>query len=352
MLPQPEEHEAAAAFRQTPPWSERTVRFRDWRATGLLGPGGADPALGSWSGACRPIVGEERRHYDLLRYTKAGNEAAVLNLLARGARVDCAGDVSGDYPPSPLQVKLMPFDLAVQSGHGALAARLLEHAGAGEARGATHPEVVPTAVVGPWGVFFHVNNAVCQVLCPDRPPEDASGHEFFALAHRRAEQWRGYLAVLRILVRSTMPLVTRHVTYRPRDPSSLNTPTHVELRDMRVPGAVPDLIPGNGLLALAVDAQDEDLAARLHLLGIRTVAGQSDMPASAVDTALLACRPEARRFVARSVVRTLLRRYFTLRLVAFYWVGQAARRRYATPDAAGFEEDMEAPVFREGRLGA
>ena len=114
--------------------TKRTVRFRDWRATGLVGPGGADPAPGSWSVARRPLVFEERLNYDLLRYTKAGNEGAVRNLLARGARIDCAGDVSGDYPPSPLQVKLMPFDLAVQSGHGALAARLLEHAGAGEAR--------------------------------------------------------------------------------------------------------------------------------------------------------------------------------------------------------------------------
>ncbi len=351
LLNPPEEHEAAAAFRQTPPWSERTVRFRDWRATGLLGPGGADPAMETWSEARRPIVGEERRNYDLLRYTKAGNEAAVLNLLARGARVDCAGDVAGHYPPSPTHVKAMPFDLAVQNGHGVLAARLLEHAGAGEARGATHPEVVPTAVVSPWGVFFHVNDAVCKVLCPDRLLK-ASGHEFFALVRRQAKESRGYLAVLRILVRSTMPLVTRHVTYRPGVPSSLNTPTHVELRDMRVPGAVLDLIPGNGLLALAVEAQDEDLAARLHLLGVRTVADQSDMPASAVATALLACSPEARRFVARSVVRTLLRRYATLRLVGFYWMGQAAKRRYAKPDAAGFEEDMEAPVFCEGRLGA
>lgn len=338
MLPPPEEHEAAAAFRQTPPWSERTVRFRDWRATGLVGPGGA--AATAEECVRRSMAAEERLNYDLLRYTKAGNEAVVRSLLARGARVDCAGDVSGAYPTYPNQLQLMPFDLAVQSGHGVLAARLLEHAGAGEVRGATHPEVVPTAVVGPWGVFLHVNNAVCKVLCPEGP------------SHRAAEQRAGFVAVLRILVRSTVPLVTRHVTYRPGDPSCFHTPTHVELLDVRVPGAVPDCIPGNGLLALAVEAQDADLAARLHLLGVRTIADQTNMPASAVNTALLACRPEARRFVARAVVRTLLRRYAALRLVAFYWMGQAAKRRYATPDAAGFEEDMEAPIFREGRLGA
>ena len=329
MLPQPEEHEAAAAFRQTPPWSERTVRFRDWRATGLVGPGGADTAPGSWSVARR-----------LLHHTKAGNEGAVLSLLARGACVDCVGDMKGDYPPSPNQMKLTPFDLAVQSGHGVLAARILQHAGAGEARGATHPEVVPTAVVGPWDVFYRVNNAVCEVLCPEGP------------SHRQAEELRGYLAVLRILVRSTMPLVTRHVTYRPGVPSSLNTPAHVELRDMRVPGAVPDLIPGNGLLALAVQAQDADLAARLHLLGVRTVADQVGQPASAVKTALLACHPEARRFVVRAVVRTLLRRYVKTYLVGFYWMEQGTQRRYAAPDAAGFEADMAAPLFTEGALGA
>ena len=100
------------------------------------------------------------------------------------------------------------------------------------------------------------------------------------------------------------------------------------------------------------EAQDADLAARLHLLGVRTVADQTDMPASAVKTALLACHPEARRFVARAVVRTLLRRYVKTYLVAFYWMEQSTQRRYAAPDAAGFEADMAAPLFTEGALGA
>ena len=58
------------------------------------------------------------------------------------------------------------------------------------------------------------------------------------------------------------------------------------------------------------------------------------------------------RFVARAVVRTLLRRHVKMRLIAWYWAEAAVRRKYAAPDTAGFEEDMAAPVFREGALGA
>ena len=39
-------------------------------------------------------------------------------------------------------------------------------------------------------------------------------------------------------------------------------------------------------------------------------------------------------------------------LVGFYWMEQGTQRRYAAPDAAGFETDMAAPLFTEGALGA
>ena len=58
------------------------------------------------------------------------------------------------------------------------------------------------------------------------------------------------------------------------------------------------------------------------------------------------------RFVARAVVRTLLRRHVKMRLIAWYWAEEVVKTKYAVPDTAGFEEDMAAPVFREGALGA
>ena len=40
------------------------------------------------------------------------------------------------------------------------------------------------------------------------------------------------------------------------------------------------------------------------------------------------------------------------RLIAWYWAEEVVKTKYAAPDTAGFEEDMAAPVFREGALGA
>ena len=48
MLEPTKERADAAAFRQTPPWSERTVRFRDWRGTGFQHPGGLNATDAEW----------------------------------------------------------------------------------------------------------------------------------------------------------------------------------------------------------------------------------------------------------------------------------------------------------------
>ena len=133
-----------------------------------------------------------------------------------------------------------------------------------------------------------------------------------------------------------------------------------------------------GLLALAVQAEDAALAARLYLLGARALdeykrpldvsfrqggpvlCGRLPAVSTRREDALgvelrlqpsLATGAAARRFVARAVVRSLLRRYVRAWLVMWYWREAAAKGKYAAPNTAAFEDDMEAPVFSEGALG-
>ena len=128
----------------------------------------------------------------------------------------------------------------------------------------------------------------------------------------------------------------------------------------------------DALFELAESVEDEALAARLRLAAGRfdgsdcywhhpPVVYPDTYPNSSGDDDdeawVFPPRPHPRastirRFVARAVVRTLLRRYVKTRLVAFYWMEQGTKRRYAAPDAAGFEDDMAALVFTEGALGA
>ena len=55
--------------------------------------------------------------------------------------------------------------------------------------------------------------------------------------------------------------------------------------------------------------------------------------------------------MARAVVRTLLRRAVKTHLIVWWWKEAAGKSKYAKPDVAGFEHDMEAPVFSDGTLG-
>ena len=368
MLGPAKEREAAAAFRQTPPWSEHTVRFRDWRGTGFQHPGGRNATDAEWITFAVPVP--RPLHAELLRKVCDGDEEGVRALcaLAPAEQLECVGEPTGRYPPCMTATRMTPFDLAVRRGHIEIALLLLQHAGAGDVRGPTHPEVVPTACLRPEGLFYLLGNSV-DLLFYQR--ESMSPPETVAWARRRD----AYAAVLRILVRSTMPVVTRvrgNVLMSPpaaaeSDPFAMRAGGglallypghHVELADLRVPGALAVWFAANSLLLLAIEVADEDLIARLFLLGARRVDALNawlKAPANHAafeEVAQAMEMPEPRRALARAVVRTLLRRHARRRAIAFYWMGEVAKRRYAAPTPHAFEVEMEAPVFSAGQLGA
>ena len=366
MLGPAKEREAAAAFRQTPPWSERTVRFRDWRGSGFAHPGGPD---GDWITFGVPY--SRSVHAELLRKVCNGDEEGVRALLALAPadQLECVGEPTGRYPPSMTATRATPFDLAVKRGHIEIALMLLQHAGAGDVRGPTHPEVVPTACVRPEGLFYLLGNSADLLFYQRESMSVARAAGVWA-------RWRdAYAAVLRILVRSTMPVVTRvgeNVLLSPAaaaesDPFAMRgggglallyPGHHVELVDLRVPGALRRWFAANSLLLLAIEVADEDLITRLYLSGARPVEAVHtglNMPANHMafqEVAQAMEMPEPRRALARAVVRTLLRRHVRRRAIAFYWMGEVAKRRYAAPAPQAFEAEMEAPVFSAGQLGA
>ena len=368
MLGPAKEREAATAFRQTPPWSEHTVRFRDWRGTGFQHPGGRNATDAEWITFAVPVP--RPLHAELLRKVCDGDEEGVRALcaLAPAEQLECAGELTGRYPPCMTATRMTPFDLAVRRNHIEIALLLLQHAGAGDVRGPTHPEVVPTACLRPAGLFYLLGNSA-DLLFYQR--ESMSPLVAGVWARRRD----AHAAVLRILVRSTMPVVTRvgeNVLLPPAaaaesDPFAMRgggslallyPGYHVELVDLRVPGALRQPFAANSLLLLAIEVADEDLIARLYLLGARPVEASYtalNMPANHAafqETAQAMEMPEPRRALARAVVRTLLRRHVRLRAIAFYWMGEVAKRRYAAPTPHAFEAEMEAPVFSAGQLGA
>ena len=366
MLDPDKEREAATAFRQTPPWSERTVRFRDWRGTGFQNPGGRNATDAEWITYAVPTP--RPVHAELLRKVCDGDEEGVRALLALAPtdQLECAGESIRRYPPLS---RATPFDLAVRRHHIEIALLLLQHAGAGDVRGPTHPEVVPTACVRPEGLFYLLGNSVdllfysCKWVIPSTAGLWAARRDACA-------------AVLRILVRSTVPVVRRvgeNVLLSPAaaaesDPfvfaprgggglALLYPGHHVELVDLRVPGALRRRFAANSLLLLAIEVADEDLIARLYLLGARPVDAVHtglNMPANHMafqEVAQATEMPEPRRALARAVVRTLLRRHVRRRAIAFYWMGEVAKRRYAAPTPQAFEAEMAAPVFSAGQLG-
>ena len=217
----------------------------------------------------------------------------------------------------------MPLDLAVAHGHGQIACLILEKAGSGTMLRGMHPECVPSAH-GPGELL-----RLCDVGASKRPERIGQPNL----------QRRALAKAVHILLQSSYVDLERNPDGAPRFPSRMG------LVDLRMPGVLmlgPISLPCGNLLKLAYWANHDDLAARLYLAGVRLV-----------DRRLRCATPRnIRRFVARAVVRTLLRRYARAHLVAWYWREAAAKAKYATPDAAGFEEDMAAPVFSEGALGA
>ena len=259
----------------------------------------------------------------LLAAAKSGDEELVRALLAEGANLDCVEDLSYDPELNRSGSEMhMPLDLAVAHGHGQIACLILEKAGSGTMLRGMHPECVPTAH-SPRELLSR-----CDVGASKRPERIGQPNL----------QRRALAKAVHVLLQSSYVDLQREPDGAPRFPARMG------LVDARLPGVLmlgPMSLPCGNLLNLAYWANHDDLAARLYLAGVR------------MNLRLPRATPRnLRRFVARAVVRTLLRRHARAHLVAWYWREAAAKAKYATPDAAGFEGDMAAPVFSEGALGA
>ena len=290
----------------------------------------------------------------LLAAAKSGDEELVRTLLAQGANLDCVEVLPYD-PESDRSVSEMhmPLDVAVAHGHGQIACWILETAGSGTMLRGMHPECVPSAH-GPRELLRLCDVGASKLLAAGdtRTPGAQAG---------RNRQRRALAKAVHTLLQSS------HVDLERNHDGAPRFPPRTGLVDARLPGVLV-LGPGpprsEGLLKLACWAQHDDLAARLYLAGVRfkfawgwggRYEPHVDMPR------ILSWQPgkvhkyetpeHVVRFVARAVVRTLLRRYVRARLIMWYWREAAERGKYATPDAAGFEEDMAAAVFSEGALG-
>ena len=292
----------------------------------------------------------------LLAAAKSGDEGLVCTLLAKGANLDCVEaqmyDQDYDTPYTPVTELHMPLDLAVTHGHGQIACWILEEASSGTMLRGMHPECVPSGH-GPGELLRLCDIGASKLFA-------AGKTRTLGAQARQIEQRRALAKAVHTLLQSSH--VDRAWRRRPYG--------HYrgELVDARLPGVLMMLGPGRvtveGLLKLAHWAKHDDLAARLYLAGVRFkfAYGWGDQSRPDVDMArILSWQPgrvhkyetpeHVVRFVARAVVRTLLRRYVRAHLIMWYWREAAERGKYATPDTAGFEEDMVAPVFSEGALG-
>ena len=237
-----------------------------------------------------------------------------------------------------------PLDMAIEFGHGGVALAILEHAGSGRAAVGQHPEVLPTAS-HPSYLLIRAIWGTVKLL---------KANSFRGAFQRRNAMAEAVLLVLQSTMydggegRVSGKLVDLRTCYFSR-PSDLDA-----------------------LFELAESVEDEALAARLRLAAGRfdgsdcwwhhppvvypdtysNSSGDDDDEAWVPPPRPHPRASTIRRFVARAVVRTLLRRYVKTRLIMWYWREAAERGRYAAPDAAGFEADMAAPLFTEGALGA
>lgn len=253
-----------------------------------------------------------------------------------GANLDCV-EIAQDRAYSPRSGR-MPLDLALNLGHGAMACWILDCAGSGRTATATHAECVPSAL-GPEDLLQE-----CEVGADRLMP---SGSERGRTSKRKSRQRHALAEAVHTVLQSSHVRYTGYRTRTERVEFERDLdPRRFELVDLRAPGALSRGWCFDKLLGLAAWTRRADLAVRLYLVGTRF--GVDDHSWSRSYST-----PEpVRRFVARAVVRALLRRFVKTRLIMWYWREAAERGKYAAPDAAGFEEAMAAPVFAEGALGA
>ena len=275
-----------------------------------------------------------------------GNEELVRTLLAKGANLDCVEGYTS--PISSASVLHMPLDAALRNGHGEIACWILEQAGSGTMLRGMHPECVPSAC-SPRGLLRLCNEGASHLFTEWNTPT-------LNVRYHQTRQRRAFAKAMHTLLQSSHVTGTtikdRHAANHVRLDERGYVMSRHWLVDARMPGALMGDDPqgwvhANSLLTLAWWAEHTDLAARLYLAGVRCT---YSLGKDGVRT--YKPREYVVRFVARAVVRTLLRRAVKTQLIAWYWAEAAARRKYAAPDAAGFEDDMAAPVFREGALGA
>ena len=273
----------------------------------------------------------------LLAAAYGGNEGLVRQLLQLPyVNLDCVEAYSS--PSSNASVLHMPLDVAVRNGHGEIACWILEKAGSGTMLRGMHPECVPSAC-SPRGLLTLCDKGASHLFTEWNTPT-------LNVRYQQVRQRRALAKAVHTLLQSSHVVGTtlpdRQNAHLARQDEHGNFMYRYWLVDARMPGALMGNDPQgwvytDSLLSLAWWAEHTDLAARLYLAGVR-------------------CRPpkppRRSRFVARAVVRTLLRRHVKMRLIAWYWAEAAVKAKYAAPDAAGFEEDMAAPVFCEGALGA
>ena len=281
----------------------------------------------------------------LLAAAYDGNEGLVRHLLANEVNLDCVEAYSS--PSSNASVLHMPLDAALRNGHGEIACWILEKAGSGTMLRGMHPECVPSAC-SPRGLLTLCDKGASHLLTEWNTPT-------LNVRYQQVRQRRALAKAVHTLLQSSHVVGTtlpdRRNAHLARQDEHGNFMYRYWLVDARMPGVLMGNDPqgwvfANSLLELAWWAEHTDLAARLYLAGVRSTYTCNDrvriwkLPKYVV------------RFVARAVVRTLLRRHVKTRLIAWYWAEAAVKAKYAAPDAAGFEEDMAAPVFSEGALGA
>ena len=282
----------------------------------------------------------------LLAAAYDGNEPLVRHLLDLScANLDCVDA----YPSLRTNAEIwhMPLDVAVRQGHGEIACWILEKAGSGTMLRGMHPECVPSAC-GPRGLLTLCNEGAKKLFTEWNKPT-------LNVRYQQVRQRRALAKAVHTLLQSSHvagdTVKQKGYPHMARFDEDGRVMFRHWLVDARMPGALMRDDPqgwvyADRLLKLAWWAEHTDLAARLYLAGVRCTYNYKN------GVRIWVTQEHVVRFVARAVVRTLLRRHVKMHLIAWYWAEAAAKAKYAAPDAAGFEDAMAAPVFREGALGA